>query len=132
MGSCRLLECSKHFRSMKNFSPQSTPVISDTLGTAIWCPYERESVIAGCGKKNRKCICWIYSRRKYLDRLDELSLFQATRQRSWHTKQKTQPERQKRWQVTEVDYDCFASVKKFGLLSVMHQSIPAAPIPPPG
>ena len=23
-------------------------------------------------KKNRKCICWIYGRRKYLDRLDEL------------------------------------------------------------
>ena len=23
-------------------------------------------------KKNRKCICWIYGRRKYLDRQDEL------------------------------------------------------------
>ena len=30
------------------------------------------SVLAGCEKKNRKCICWIYGGRKYLDRLDEL------------------------------------------------------------
>ena len=29
---------------------QSTPVITDTLGTAIWCPEKRESVIAGCEK----------------------------------------------------------------------------------
>ena len=44
---------------------QSTPVIADTLGTRIW------SVIAGCDKKI-ECICWIYGRRKYLGRLDEL------------------------------------------------------------
>ena len=33
---------------------ESTPVIADILGTAIWCPYKREYVIAGCQKKNWK------------------------------------------------------------------------------
>ena len=28
--------------------------------------------MAGCEKKNRKCISWIFGRRKCLDRLDEL------------------------------------------------------------
>ena len=53
-------------------SIQSTPVIADILGTATWCPYERESVIARSEEKKGKCICWIYGRRKYLDRVDEL------------------------------------------------------------
>ena len=47
-----------------------------------------------------------------------MNLFKATRQQSLYTKKRMQPERQKRWQAAEVDYDCFASVKKFSLLSV--------------
>ena len=48
-----------------------------------------------------------------------MNLFKATKQQSWLTKKRMQPERQKRWQATEVDADCFASVKKFRLLSVI-------------
>ena len=48
-----------------------------------------------------------------------MNIFKATRQQSWYTKKRMQPEREKRWQITELDYDCFASVKKFRLLSVI-------------
>ena len=41
-----------------------------------------------------------------------MNLFKATRQQSWSTKKRMQPERPEGWQATEVDYDCFASVKK--------------------
>ena len=49
--------------------------------TFRYCGHSRDrdlvSVLArvrnsGVREKNRKCICWIYGRRKYLDRLDEL------------------------------------------------------------
>ena len=80
-------------------------------------------------KKKRKCICWIYGRRKCLDRLDELIQGDETAKLAYEEKKRgfylmaarkrIVNERQKRCQATEVDYDCFASDKIFQSLSVI-------------
>ena len=64
-------------------------------------------------KKTRKCICWIYGRRKYLDRLDELIQGDDTAKLAYEERNATRT--RKRWQATEEDYDCFAGVKKIPL-----------------
>ena len=38
---------------VKNIKLESTPDIAETLGTAIWCPYQR-AVRAGCERKKKK------------------------------------------------------------------------------
>ena len=72
---------------------------------------------SGVREKNRKCICWIYGRRKYFDRLDELVQGDETAKLAYKEKNVTRKAKAMP-SNGNVDYDCFASVKKFRLLSV--------------
>ena len=65
---------------------------------------------SGVREKNRKFICWIYGRRKYLDRLDELIQGDETAKLAYEEKNAT-----RKINSTEVDYDCFAIVEKIPL-----------------